>query len=109
MMTTQTKDRPENSTSHTFSESLLPGPAHPPDATPRPDAASAPPESPQPGWSWGRIITFAGLVVLGVTPWAQAQLPPPNDPALCPPLTAFAGPTFFDYFWGTTPIRFPYQ
>lgn len=60
-------------------------------------------------WSWGRILTLAGLVVLGVAPWAQAQLPPPNDPALCPPLTAFAGPTLFDTFWGTSPIRFPYQ
>ena len=54
-------------------------------------------------------MTFAGLVVLGITPWAQAQLPPPNLPAVCPPLTAFASPSLFDFFWGTTPTRFPYQ
>lgn len=60
-------------------------------------------------WSWSRIVTFAGLIILGITPWAQAQLPPPNLPAVCPPLTAFASPSLFDFFWGTTPIRFPYE
>ena len=60
-------------------------------------------------FSWSRVFTLAGLIVLGVTPWAQAQLPPPNFPAYCPPLTAFANPTLFDMFWGTTPIRFPYN
>ncbi len=60
-------------------------------------------------WSWSRITTFAGLIILGITPWAQAQLPPPNLPAVCPPLTAFASPSLFDFFWGTTPIRFPYE
>lgn len=63
----------------------------------------------RPRWSWSRISTIAGLFLLGVAPWASAQLPTPNLPALCPPLTAFAGPTMFDLFWGTTPIRFPYQ
>lgn len=58
---------------------------------------------------WRRIVTLAGLVVLGVTPWAHAQLPPPDLAAVCPPLTAFATPSLFDFFWGTTPIRFPYQ
>ena len=48
------------------------------------------------GRSWGRIITLAGLIVLGVAPWAQAQQPLPNLPAYCPPLTAFAHPTLFD-------------
>jgi hypothetical protein len=57
---------------------------------------------------WGRIITLAGLVVLGVAPWAQAQQPLPNLPAYCPPLTAFAHPTLFDVFNGTVPFRFPY-
>ena len=66
------------------------------------------PESPA-STRWSRILTMAGLVVLGVAPWAQAQLPQPNLPAFCPPLTAFANPTMFDVFWGTTPIRFPYQ
>ncbi|MBK8269833.1 MAG: hypothetical protein IPK83_16690 [Planctomycetes bacterium] len=65
-------------------------------------------ESMAPGF-WGRIFTLAGLVVLGITPFAHAQLDPPNYPALCPPLTALANPTLFDLFWGTTPIRFPYQ
>jgi hypothetical protein len=60
-------------------------------------------------WSWRYILTMAGLVVLGITPWASAQNPPPNMPAYCPPLTAIANPTMFDVFWGTTPIRFPYQ
>lgn len=59
--------------------------------------------------SWRNIITMAGLIVLGITPWAQAQLPPPNQPAFCPPLTSIATPTLFDVFWGTTPIRFPFQ
>lgn len=83
-----------------------------PSAAPDLSVADRPtmPMEPRPSrWSWRRITTLAGLVVLGVTPWAQAQLPPPNDPAFCPPLTAFAGPTAFDLFWGTTPIRFPYQ
>lgn len=74
-----------------------------------PTAPLEQPADTQTGWTWGRIVTLAGLVVLGVTPWAQAQLPPPNEPALCPPLTAFANPTAFDFFWGTMPIRFPYQ
>ena len=63
----------------------------------------------KPRRSWRNIITMAGLIVLGVTPWASAQLPTPDLPAYCPPLTAFAHPTMFDVFWGTTPIRFPYQ
>ncbi len=58
---------------------------------------------------WTRAITFAGLIVLGVTPFAHAQLAPPNLPALCPPLTSIATPSFFNLFWGTSPIRFPYQ
>lgn len=61
------------------------------------------------GWSWSRICTTAGLMVLGVTPWAQAQIQQPDLPTICPPLTAFATPTLFDVFFGTTPIRFPYQ
>ncbi len=108
-MTTQTNERPADSEGRLHTASSPHAKPQQKHTTPQPADTAAPPESPQPGWSWGRIITFAGLVVLGVTPWAQAQLPPPNDPALCPPLTAFAGPTFFDYFWGTTPIRFPYQ
>lgn len=60
-------------------------------------------------WSWRRIVTAAGLIVLGVTPWAQAQLPPPNQPAWCSPLTSIANPTFFNFFWGEPVIRFPYQ
>ena len=59
--------------------------------------------------SWRGIVTMAGLIVLGLTPWAKGQLATPDLPAYCPPLTAFANPTFFDLFWGTTPIRFPYQ
>ncbi len=59
--------------------------------------------------SWRNIVTMAGLIVLGITPWAQAQQSPPDMPAYCPPLTAFATPTLFDVFWGTTTIRFPYQ
>ncbi len=58
---------------------------------------------------WRNIVTLAGLIVLGITPWAHAQLPPPDQPAFCPPLTSLATPTLFDMFWGTTPIRFPFQ
>jgi hypothetical protein len=58
--------------------------------------------------SWRNTIFMAALVVLGIAPWAKAQLPTPDLPALCPPLTAFAHPTLFDIFWGTTPIRWPY-
>ncbi len=58
---------------------------------------------------WRRILTLAGLIVLGLTPWAHAQLPPPNQPAFCPPLTSIATQSLFDVLWGTTPIRFPYQ
>lgn len=65
-------------------------------------------QSPTPGL-WRRAFTLAGLLVLGVAPFAQAQLDPPNYPAVCPPLTFLANPTLFDMFWGTTPIRFPYQ
>jgi len=57
---------------------------------------------------WSRIVTAAGLIVLGITPWAQAQLAAPNQPAYCPPLTSIATPSMFDLFWGTTPIRFPF-
>lgn len=52
---------------------------------------------------------MAGLFVLGITPWAYAQLDAPNQPAFCPPLTSIATPTLFNALWGTTPIRFPYQ
>lgn len=52
---------------------------------------------------------MAGLFVLGITPWASAQLPAPDYPAYCPPLTFIQTPSLFDLFWGTTPIRFPYQ
>lgn len=60
---------------------------------------------------WSRIATLAGLAVLGITPWAQAQLAPLDPPpaVICPPLTAIATPTLFDVFFGTTPIRFPFQ
>jgi hypothetical protein len=58
---------------------------------------------------WRNIVTLAGLIVLGITPWAQAQLPPPAQPAFCPPLTSLATPTLFDVLFGTLPIRFPYQ
>lgn len=69
-----------------------------------------PVESPSPaGLSWRRIVTIAGLVVLGITPWAQAQQPPPDLPAFCPPLTSIATPTLFDMLFGTLPIRFPFQ
>lgn len=60
------------------------------------------------GRFWSRVLTMAGLAVLGLTPWANAALPQPDLPAICPPLTAFAHPTFFDFLWGTTPIKFPY-
>lgn len=66
------------------------------------------PAEPPAGGRWSRIITLAGLVVLGLTPWAQAQQPLPDYPAICPPLTAFATPTLFDVFFGTQPFRFPY-
>lgn len=58
---------------------------------------------------WMRVIILGGLVVLGLTPWAHAQLPPPNEPAFCPPLTSIATPSLYDVFFNTTPIRFPYQ
>lgn len=60
---------------------------------------------------WRRIATLAGLAVLGITPWAQAQLAPLDPPpaVFCPPLTAIATPTLFDVWFGTTPIRFPFQ
>ncbi len=58
--------------------------------------------------SWRQIVTLAGLAVLGLTPWAQAQQPLPDFPAVCPPLTAFATPTMFDVMFGTVPIRFPF-
>jgi len=60
------------------------------------------------GRFWSRVLTMAGLTILGITPWANAALPQPDLPAVCPPLTAFAHPTLFDVFWGTTPIKFPY-
>lgn len=66
--------------------------------------AEEPPPSP-----WQRAITLAGLLVLGVTPFAHAQFDAPTYPAYCPPLTAFSNATLFDMFWNTTPIRFPYQ
>lgn len=58
---------------------------------------------------WTRVFIFAGLLILGITPWAQAQLATPNEPALCPPLTSIATPTLFDALFNTTPIRWPYQ
>lgn len=60
---------------------------------------------------WKQIVTLAGLAVLGITPWAQAQLAPLDPPpaVICPPLTAIANPTLFDVYFGTTPIRFPFQ
>jgi len=51
----------------------------------------------------------AGLIVLGITPWALAQQPPPVQPAFCPPLTSLATPTLIDVLFGLTPIRFPFQ
>ncbi len=59
--------------------------------------------------SMKRILTLAGLVVLGVTPWATAQLPEPTLPAACYPLTAFARPTLFNVLFGLPVFRFPYQ
>ena len=76
---------------------------------PQNDQASTDAALSKPRWSWRHIITLAGLVVLGITPWVSAQNPPPNMPAYCPPLTAIANPSLFDLVWGTTPIRFPYQ
>lgn len=60
---------------------------------------------------WKQIVTLAGLAVLGMTPWAQAQLPPLDPPpaVICPTWTAIATPTLFDVWFGTTPIRFPFQ
>lgn len=58
---------------------------------------------------WRNIVTLAALIVLGITPWAQAQLPPPAQPAFCPPLTSLATPTLIDVLFGLTPIRFPFQ
>ena len=57
---------------------------------------------------WQRATTLGALAVLGLTPWAQAQQPLPDFPAVCPPLTAFATPTLFDVWFGTAPIRFPF-
>jgi hypothetical protein len=58
---------------------------------------------------WRGRITLAALAVLGLTPWAQAAIQPlPDLPAFCPPLSAFATPTLFDVWFGTTPLRFPY-
>ncbi len=57
---------------------------------------------------WQRAATLGALAVLGLTPWAQAQQPLPDFPAICPPLTAFATPTLFDVWFGTAPIRFPF-
>ena len=73
-----------------------------PAETPTEDGGSTP---------WSRIVTLASLVVLGITPWASAQLAPLDPPpaVICPPLTAIATPTLFDVFFGTTPIRFPFQ
>jgi hypothetical protein len=67
-----------------------------------------PVESNAPGF-WSRTLMMAGLIVLGITPWAHAQLAPPNEPAFCPPLTSLATPTLFNVFTGTTPFRFPFQ
>lgn len=58
---------------------------------------------------WSRTLTIACLIVLGITPWAHAQLAAPNEPAFCPPLTSLATPTLFNFFTGTTPFRFPFQ
>jgi len=62
----------------------------------------------KPPMNWRKVALLAALVVLGVSPWAKAQLPTPDLPAFCPPITAFAHPSFFDVIWGTTPIKFPY-
>lgn len=56
-----------------------------------------------------RILTIGGLVVLGMTPWAQAQLAQPPLPAICYPLTAFARPTLFNVLFGLPVFRFPFQ
>lgn len=56
-----------------------------------------------------RIMTLAGLIVLGVTPWASAQLPQPSLPAVCYPLTAFARPTLWNVLFGQPVFRWPYQ
>jgi len=81
--------------------------------TERDDGCMNPANPTEPGdvSRWSRIATMAGLAVLGITPWAQAQLPPIEPPpaVICPPLTAIATPTLFDVFFGTTPIRFPFQ
>ncbi len=66
-----------------------------------------PDQTPRPAF-WRRAIAGAVLFVLGITPWAHAQLPLPDEPALCPPLTSIATPTLFNLFSGTTPIRFPF-
>jgi len=58
---------------------------------------------------WQRVLTLAGLFVLGLTPWAMAQQAQPSQPVYCPPLTAFATPTLFDFWFGTTPFRYPFQ
>ncbi len=74
----------------------------------RPDSSS---DEPPPRRRWREIVTLAALVLLGITPWAQAQLQPPQPPppVVCPPLTAIATPTFFDVLFGTMPFRFPFQ
>jgi hypothetical protein len=56
-----------------------------------------------------RVLTFAGLIVLGITPWASAQLAQPTRPAACYPLTAFARPTILNVLWGLPVFRFPFQ
>lgn len=82
-----------------------PNPVQAVEATPTPESASM--DVPH----WKRIAAMAGLAVLGITPWAQAQLAPLDPPpaVICPPLTAIATPTLFDVYFGTTPIRFPFQ
>ena len=75
-----------------------------------PDNATQPTRPARRRWAyWRNVITLAALVVLGITPWALAQQPPPVQPALCPPLTSIATPTLFDVLFGTMPIRFPFQ
>jgi len=68
-------------------------------------------EEARPRRCWRDIVTLAALAVLGIAPWAQAQLqsPQPPPPVVCPPLTAIATPTFFDVIFGTIPFRFPFQ
>lgn len=63
----------------------------------------------RPALSIRRILTLAGLIVLGLTPWARAQLPQPSLPAVCYPLTAFARPTLFNVLWGLPVFRWPFQ